>query len=76
MTARLRDLDTIDTLLPSGGVLFTIELDLAASAQAGAVFDGTAAGFLLPSGGLRNKLGTTIVDPGQVRIGKLEVRTD
>jgi hypothetical protein len=65
-----------DTTLATGAVLFTIELDLAAAAQAGVVFDGTAGGFLLPSGGLRDRLGTTIVDPSQVKIGKLEVRTD
>jgi hypothetical protein len=65
-----------DTMLPPGAVLFTIELDFAASALTGTVFDGTAAGFQLPSGGLRNKLGTTIVDPSQVRIGKLEARAD
>jgi hypothetical protein len=38
------------------------------------VFDGTAAGYALPSGGLRNRAGTAVVSAGQVAIGKLEVR--
>jgi hypothetical protein len=38
------------------------------------VFDGTATGFVLPSGGLRNKAGMSVVDASQVKIGKLELR--
>lgn len=63
-----------DTALPPGAVLYTVELDLVEPATPGVVFDGTAQGFALPSGGLRNKVGMTVVDPGQVAIGKLEVR--
>lgn len=64
-----------DTVLAPNTVLFTIELDLVQPPQGGVVFDGTANGFLLPSGGLRNKAGLTIVDSQQVKIGKLEVRS-
>lgn len=62
-----------DTALPPGTVLFTVELDAVEPLQRGVVFDGTASGFALPSGGLRNKAGTAVVDPGQVQIGKLEL---
>jgi hypothetical protein len=62
-----------DTVLPSGTVLYTIELDVVEPLKGGVVFDGTAKSFALPSGGLRNKAGLTVVDPAGVRIGKLEV---
>jgi hypothetical protein len=62
-----------DTTLPPGTKLYTIELDLAANATKGIVFDGTAAGFVLPSGGMRDRLGNTVVDAKDVAIGKLEV---
>ena len=64
-----------DTVLAPNTVLFTVEFDLVVPAQAGVVFDGTPGGFRLPSGGLRNKAGLTIVDSPQVKIGKLEVRS-
>jgi hypothetical protein len=62
-----------DTVLAPKAVLYTIELDVVEPLSGGVVFDGTARGFALPSGGLRNKAGLTIVDPSQVKIGKLEV---
>jgi len=65
-----------DTALPPGTVLFTVELDTVEPFQAGVVFDGTASGFALPSGGLRTRTGTAVVDPGQVKIGKLELRSN
>ena len=65
---------TSDTTLAAGAVIFTIKLDLAATTAApGIVFDGTAAGFSLPSGGLRNKIGAAVVNASEVSIGKLEV---
>ena len=63
-----------DTALPPATVLYTIRLALTAGATAGTVFDGSGAGFALPSGGLRNRAGTAVVEAGQVGIGKLEVR--
>ncbi len=62
-----------DTVLAPGTVLYTLQLDLIPQVQIGVVFDGTAAGFTLPSGGLRNRAGTTVVTPSQVSIGRLEV---
>jgi hypothetical protein len=62
-----------DATLPPRTVLCTVELDAVEPFQAGVVFDGTASGFALPSGGLRNKAGITVVDASQVKIGKLEV---
>lgn len=63
-----------DTALPPGTVLLTVELDAVEPLQGGVVFDGTAQGFALLSGGLRNKAGTAVVDASQVKIGKLELR--
>jgi hypothetical protein len=62
-----------DTVLMPGTVLFTVELELIYGAQ-GVVFDGTAPGFVLRSGGLRNKAGVTVVEARDVAIGALEVR--
>lgn len=62
-----------DTELPSGAVLFTLQLELVSGAAPGVVFDGTAAGFALPSGGLRDRAGLTVVEPKDVAIGRLEV---
>jgi hypothetical protein len=62
-----------DAVLAPGTVLFTVQLTLVDGATSGDVFDGTAEGFVLPSGGLRNKLGITVVDKGQVAVGKLTV---
>jgi hypothetical protein len=63
-----------DTALPPTTVLYTIELDAVEPRQDGVVFDGTAKRFVLPSGGLRNRAGMTVVDASQVAIGKLELR--
>lgn len=63
-----------DTALPPGTVLLTVELDAVEPLQGGVVFDGTAQGFALLSGGLRNKAGMAVVDASQVKIGKLELR--
>jgi hypothetical protein len=64
---------TTDAVLPAHTVLFTLRLDLA-STRDGVVFDGTTADFHLPSGGLRNRVGLTVVTPDKVSIGKLEVK--
>ncbi|HSN25422.1 MAG TPA: hypothetical protein VLT45_04030 [Kofleriaceae bacterium] len=62
-----------DTQLQPGAKLFTIELDLLTGAKSGVVFDGTASGFVLPSGGMRDRAGNSVVDPADVAIGKLQV---
>jgi hypothetical protein len=66
-----------NTDLAPGTVLYSIKLALAAdsaeTSDGGVVFDGTAAGFALPSGGLRDKIGITVVPNTEVAIGKLEV---
>jgi len=62
-----------DTMLAPGTVLYTLELDLVKGAPAGVIFDGTASGFVLPSGGMRTRAGTTVVAPQDVAIGRLEV---
>jgi hypothetical protein len=62
-----------DTALAAGAVLYTIKLDLLDNSAPGIVFDGTASGFALKSGGLRSKTGTAVVAPADVAIGKLEV---
>jgi len=63
-----------DTELKPGAKLLTIELDLVQNAEKGVVFDGTASGFVLPSGGLRDRAGNAVVAPADVAIGKLEVK--
>jgi hypothetical protein len=63
-----------DTTLAAHTVLFTIELDAVQPFQTGVVFDGTAQGFVLPSGGLRTKAGNTAVLPADVQIGKLIIQ--
>lgn len=62
-----------DTELPAKSVLYTIHLQMVASAPNGVVFDGTAADFHLPSGGMRDRSGTTVVEPTDVAIGKLAI---
>jgi len=57
----------------TANVLFTIELDLVYGTP-GVVFDGTAPGFVLRSGGLRSLAGLTVVESRDVAIGALEVR--
>lgn len=64
--------DTDATLQP-GDLLFTIRLHRRAGADGGVVFDGTADDFVLPSGGMRDRAGTTVVGPDEVAIGKLEL---
>jgi len=63
-----------DTALTAGAVLYTIKLDLLDTSAPGVVFDGTASGFVLKSGGLVNKTGNAVVAPADVKIGKLEVQ--
>lgn len=61
-----------DTTLAPGTVLYSIELAMVAHAH-GIVFDGTASGFVLPSGGMRDRAGTAVVLANEVAIGKLEL---
>lgn len=62
-----------DTTVAPGSVLYTIRLQLVTGADDGVVFDGTDPEFHLPSGGMRDRTGTTVVEPSEVAIGKLEV---
>lgn len=62
-----------DTLLPAGAVLYTIRLEMLTSAPDGVIVDGTSADFHLPSGGMRDRGGTTVVEAKDVAIGKLEI---
>lgn len=62
-----------DATLAPNSTLLTIRLAKAANATPGVVFDGTAATWLLPSGGMRDRSGTTVVEPVEVAVGKLEV---
>ena len=41
--------------------------------EPGIIFDGTDPAFVLPSGGLRDRAGNTVVAPADVAIGRLEV---
>ena len=65
---------TTDTTVQPGAKLFTLELDVLHGGTSGVVFDGTASGFVLPSGGMRDRAGNAVVDPQDVAIGKLVVR--
>jgi hypothetical protein len=62
-----------DTELAPKAVLYTIHLQLVQGAPDGVVFDGTADDFHLPSGGMRDRAGNTVVDPMDVAIGKLAI---
>lgn len=62
-----------DASLAPGTQLLQIELDRATPIKSGVVFDGTAKDFALPSGGLRDRAGNTVVDETGVSIGKLEI---
>jgi hypothetical protein len=64
---------TTDAVLAPGTMLYQLTLTVAPDGHAGVVFDGTAPGYLLASGGLRDKLGTTVVSNREVGIGKLEI---
>jgi hypothetical protein len=61
-----------DTTLQPGAIIYSIELE-GDNGATGVIFDGTATGFVLPSGGMRDRIGTTVVDAKDVAIGKLEV---
>jgi hypothetical protein len=63
-----------DTQVAAGAVLFTLELDLVGHAANGVIFDGTTSDFVLPSGGMRDRLGNTVVEAKDVAIGKLELK--
>lgn len=65
---------TTDTELAPRSVLYTIHLELVPSAPDGVVFDGADPAFHLPSGGMRDRSGTTVVQPSEVAIGTLAVR--
>jgi hypothetical protein len=62
-----------DTTLAPKSVLYTLRIQMAATAPNGVVFDGTASDFHLPSGGMRDRSGTTVVEATDVAIGKLEI---
>lgn len=62
-----------DATLAPGTVVYTISLDVVPHAPKGVVFDGTASGFILPSGGMRDRTGNAVVEPAEVSIGKLVV---
>jgi hypothetical protein len=62
-----------DATLAPKSVLYTVRLQISGSAPEGIVFDGTAADFHLPSGGMRDRTGTTVVEASDVHIGKLEI---
>jgi hypothetical protein len=62
---------TTDATLAPGTVLYQLRLAPAANAQPGVVFDGTAKDFVLPSGGMRDRAGDTVVMPSEVAIGRL-----
>jgi hypothetical protein len=62
-----------DATLAPGTLLYSIKLQTVSGAPDGVVFDGTAASFILPSGGMRDRGGTTVVEPTDVAIGKLEI---
>jgi hypothetical protein len=62
-----------DTVLAPGSVLYTVHLEMITGAPEGVVVDGTADDFQLPSGGMRDRGGTTVVEATDVAIGKLEI---
>lgn len=62
-----------DTTLAPGSVLYTMRIAVVPNATDGVVFDGTAADWVLPSGGMRDRSGTTVVEAVDVAIGKLEI---
>jgi hypothetical protein len=62
-----------DTTVAPKSVLYTVRLAKVQNAAEGTVFDGTASDFHLPSGGMRDHSGTTVVEANDVAIGKLEI---
>jgi len=59
-----------DKMLPMGTKLLSFELDAVEPLSAGVVFDGSTG---VPSAGMRDRAGNTVVDTADVAIGKLEV---
>jgi len=64
---------TTNTTLPPGTVVYSLDLEVVDPGASGVVFDGTAPGFVLPSGGMRDRTGTTVVEAKDVAIGKLRL---
>jgi hypothetical protein len=64
---------TTDATLAPGARLFQLRLDRVEPVTSGVVFDGLDASFHLPSGGLRDRSGLTVVDETRVAIGRLEI---
>lgn len=64
---------TTNTTVQPGAVLYTVHLEVLGGAPDGVVVDGAAADFQLPSGGMRDRSGTTVVLAKDVAIGKLEI---
>jgi len=64
---------TTDTTLLPGTVVYSLDLVVIDTGASGVVFDGTAPGFVLPSGGMRDRTGTTVVEARDVAIGKLRL---
>jgi len=62
-----------DATLAPGALLLRIRLDRIDPKTAGVVFDGLAPSFRLPSGGLRDRAGLTVVAESAVAIGRLEI---
>jgi len=62
-----------DATLAPGSVLYTMRLQMISYAADGVVVDGTDPSFVLPSGGMRDRGGTTVVEAKDVAIGKLEI---
>ncbi|MCE9572671.1 MAG: hypothetical protein K8W52_05900 [Deltaproteobacteria bacterium] len=64
---------TTDTTLAPGTLLYKVTLTLTDGSRPGVMFDGAAPGFVLPTGGLRDRAGNTVVEAKDVAIGKLEL---
>ncbi len=64
---------TTDTAIPTGSVLYTVQLAIRPGASSGVVFDGAALGPKFRAM-LRDRLGTDIVDGSGFAIGRLEVQ--
>jgi hypothetical protein len=62
-----------NTALAPGALLFKIRLDRVDPKTAGVIFDGLDPSFHLPSGGLRDRAGMTVVAESGVAIGRLEI---
>ncbi|MFP2926939.1 beta strand repeat-containing protein [Pyxidicoccus sp. 3LG] len=62
-----------DSAIPTGAVLYTVQLELRPGATSGLVFDGAALGPKFRAL-LRDRLGTDVVDGSGFAIGRLEVQ--